>query len=959
MIRFIIARPPATADRSDIPSKMNRELFARKLIESPNDERRKMLARNRVSCDAELARSLQNICYEVWTNEPQKVSEIADALDLIAEFAVDSDEVKAFAEWTRAIEYLVKGELKKCVRRLDESEKSFNLLGKTHSAATTQISKLYALALLGRYDEAVACGLRAREIFLEHNDIYSVGKIEHNIGNLYWRRDFYLESEPFLASAHERFSQINDVRQLAMVENCQAFVKALQNDFRAAEVIYETALTRAKSDSLIVTEAEIEIGLSNLFLFQGKFDRALTFLESSRRKYETLAMPQPTANCELEIADIYLEINFLTEAAELYETVSKKFTALGMQAESARCLLNYSRALFALNEIEKANETLERAEHLFEAEGNKIANAAVYLLKAQIYLRKNDLTEAKIYAEKALRISLDGANPRCELSAHWLLSEIYYAENNLDESRRILEQTLETARKNLSPTEYFCLVSLGKIAVRRNDLKSAEILFCAAIDLTENSRTTLAAEEFRAAFAADKTTPYRKLVEIKLKQKDFHAAFKWLEQSRSRTLYEAMNGDDFAPIFSPDAAETALYAEQKSLREELNWFYSRLNRRQSSGLEAQKKKAELRRAVLRREKKLAEISRRITTNGDFNLGKYQTANVEDLQKNLKDATLIEFFAVENQISAFVVTAGKFTIHENIADLPAVEGEIKRFLFQIKTGRFIERLDAVSRKIAENRLRAHARKLYDWLLKPLELKTPRLAFIPFGQLHYLPFQSLHDGEIFTVEKYEITTAPSATILQAVLNKKPVNTESALLVGVADKYNPAVKTEVVRLGALFPNAIRLIDKKATLNNISANCASADVVHLACHGKFRSDNPMFSALELYKENLTVRDIRRLDLNGKLVVLSACETGLNRIESGEELFGLTRGFLSAGANSLVMSLWTVDDDSTLFLMSEFYVNLQAGENPAAALRHAQIKLLREKSHPYFWSAFAVCGQF
>ena len=940
---------------------MNRDRFARKLLEMPPAERPKLLARNRALCDAALAKSLQNLCYEVWTNEPQKVSEIASTLDLIAEVSNDSAEIKAFAEWTRAIEHLVKGELKKCISHLDKSEKSFVSLGKTHHAATTQISKLYALALLGRYDEAVACGLRAREVFLSHDDIYSVGKIEHNIGNLYWRRDFYRESEPYLASAHERFRQINDVRQLAMVENCQAFVKALQNDFRAAETIYETALTRAKSDSLIVTEAEIEIGLSNLFLFQGKFDRALNFLESSRRKYEILAMPQPTANCELEIADIYLEINFLNEAAELYESVSGKFTALGMQAESARCLLNYSRALFALDEIEKANETLERAENLFNAEGNKIANAAVYLLKAQIYLRKNDLSEAKLDAEKALKISLDGANPRYELAARWLLGEIYYAENNLNESRRILSETLETARKNLSPIEYFCLVSLGKIAFRRNNLKSAEKLFRAAIDLTENLRTTLAAEEFRTAFAADKLLPYQKLVEIKLREKDFHAAFEWLERSRSRTLYEAINGEDFTPDLSVDSNEAALFAEQKSLREELNWFYSRLNRSKSSGLEAQKKKADLRRAALTREKKLAEISRRITTNGGFNLGKYQTANVEELQKNLDGATLIEYFASENKISAFVLTAENFTVHENIADLHIVESEIRGFLFQIKTGRFVEKLDSHSREIAMKRFHAHADKLYALLLAPLEadLKNPRLAFVPFGQLHYLPFQSLRDGESFLVEKYEITIAPSAAILQNALNKNPVIPASALLVGVADKFNPAVKIEIKRLGESFPKAVRLLDKQATLENISKNCAAADVVHLACHGKFRPDNPMFSALELYKENLTVRDIRRLNLHGKLIVLSACETGLNRIETGEELFGLTRGFLSAGANSLVMSLWTVDDDSTLFLMSEFYANLQAGENPAKALRRAQIKLFKEKPHPYFWSAFVVCGQF
>ena len=158
---------------------MNRDRFARKLLETAPAARRKLLARNRASGDAEPTRSLQNLCYEIWTNEPQKVSDIVKILDLLAENSADSAEIKAFAEWTRAIEHLVKGELKKCVKMLGVSEKSFILLGKTHSAATTQISKLYALALLGRYAEAVECGLRAREVFLFHKDIYSVGKIRN------------------------------------------------------------------------------------------------------------------------------------------------------------------------------------------------------------------------------------------------------------------------------------------------------------------------------------------------------------------------------------------------------------------------------------------------------------------------------------------------------------------------------------------------------------------------------------------------------------------------------------------------------------------------------------------------------------------------------------------------------------------------------------------------------------
>lgn len=938
---------------------MNRDRFARKLLEVSKPERRKMLAKNRALCDAELAKSLQNLCYEVWTSEPQKVSEIVEVLDLLDEFSGDQAAIKAIKEWTRAIEFLVKGELQKCVAMLDESEKSFNDLGKTLDAANTQISKLYALALLGRYHEAAACGLRAREIFLKHDDIYSVGKIEHNIGNLYWRRDLYREAEPYLASAHEHFSQINDTRQLAMVENCQAFVKALQNDFRGAETIYETARRRVRKESLLVTEAEIETGLSNLYLFQGKYNRALEFLESSRRKYETLSMPQQTANTELEIADIYLEINFLNEAVELYQTAAEKLAALEMQGELARCLLNLSRSLFALGDVEKSENSLERAAALFRKEGNQIQIAAVFLLKAQINLRQNDLTTAKKNASDALEISVEGEHLRYELAAKWLLSEIHLRENSIDESRRLLVETLDAAQRNISPIEYLCLISLGKIAASQNDLQEAEKFFRQAINLIENSRTTLAVEEFRAAFAADKLLPYEKLVEIKLFRKDFHAAFDWLERSRSRTLSEAMTADFVEPNPIADSFENALYEKQNALREELNWFYSRLNRQKSSGLEAQKKKADLRRAILSREKKLSDVSRRIAANGNSNFSSHQTVNIADLQKNLNGATLVEFFAVENQIGAFVITEKDFFVKENLVGLAEIEREVRQFLFQIKTGRFIEKLDESSRKIASERFHAHARKLYDLLLESLELKTARLALVPFGRLHYLPFQSLHDGDKYLVELFEITTAPSATILQAALNKGAMQTESALLVGAADEYNPAVKTEIERLARLFPKAVKLLDEKAIFSNIAESCAAANIIHLACHGKFRPDNPLFSALELYGENLTVGDVRKLKLGNKLVVLSACETGLNRVESGEELFGLTRGFLAAGAVSLVMSLWTVDDASTLVLMSEFYRHLRDGENPAAALRRAQIKLLREKPHPYFWSAFVLSGRF
>jgi CHAT domain-containing protein len=107
-----------------------------------------------------------------------------------------------------------------------------------------------------------------------------------------------------------------------------------------------------------------------------------------------------------------------------------------------------------------------------------------------------------------------------------------------------------------------------------------------------------------------------------------------------------------------------------------------------------------------------------------------------------------------------------------------------------------------------------------------------------------------------------------------------------------------------------------------------------------------------------VTVRDICAQKLAARLVTLSACETGLNKIYAGDEILGLARGFLSAGADSLILSLWTVNDEATARLMKDFYTNLQRGRSVAASLRTAQINFIKNDSHPYFWSPFTVIGK-
>jgi CHAT domain-containing protein len=140
---------------------------------------------------------------------------------------------------------------------------------------------------------------------------------------------------------------------------------------------------------------------------------------------------------------------------------------------------------------------------------------------------------------------------------------------------------------------------------------------------------------------------------------------------------------------------------------------------------------------------------------------------------------------------------------------------------------------------------------------------------------------------------------------------------------------------------------------------NSTEVDVLHLACHAQFRSDNPLFSSLRLANGWFTARDACALKLNCSLVTLSACETGMNAVAPGDELMGLTRGFLSAGSPTVMMSLWTVDDEATTELMTSFYSELVGSGSCAAALRAAQIKLLNERPHPFFWSPFVLAGRW
>jgi CHAT domain-containing protein len=233
---------------------------------------------------------------------------------------------------------------------------------------------------------------------------------------------------------------------------------------------------------------------------------------------------------------------------------------------------------------------------------------------------------------------------------------------------------------------------------------------------------------------------------------------------------------------------------------------------------------------------------------------------------------------------------------------------------------------------------------------------QLLVVPHGVLGAVPFAALDDGRGPLGQRHALAVAPSARVALRGLGRRPRPARRALVMGESSRL-PHAATEANFVAGLFGNAPAMVGAAATIAALQQGTAEADVVHLACHALFRTDNPRFSALQLHDGLLTVDLAESLDLGPATVVLSACETGL--ADSGDERVGLVRAFLVAGAARVLASLWPVDDEITAGFMAHFYGALRTGDPAALALRRAQDAVRVDHPHPHFWGAFALYGGF
>jgi len=257
--------------------------------------------------------------------------------------------------------------------------------------------------------------------------------------------------------------------------------------------------------------------------------------------------------------------------------------------------------------------------------------------------------------------------------------------------------------------------------------------------------------------------------------------------------------------------------------------------------------------------------------------------------------------------------------------------------------------------------AHLRQLYNELLAPLRdrLRDARhLVIVPHGILHYLPFHALFDGTQYLIDAFSVSYAPSSTIYAHCQSKSSSGSGRPLILGVPDERAPLILEEVRAVAKALGDSELIVGDAADSVALRERGQHARAIHIATHGKFRQDNPMFSSIRLGDAYLSLYDLYQLRLEADLVTLSGCATGMNGVSPGDELLGLIRGLLYAGARSLVLTLWDVHDQSAAAFMAKFYRQWSSGNCKSLALQAAMRELRKEYPHPYYWAPFVLIGK-
>jgi CHAT domain-containing protein len=859
------------------------------------------------------------------------------------------------------------GQNSSAVKLHQQAIEMFQEIGKTIEVGRTMSATIQPLILLGEYERALVVAEQARRIFTSQGDAVRLARLEINTGNIFHRQDRFAEALACYERAYQQLLPDKDGEGIAAALHNMAVCLISLNDYRAALATYESARRFSQKHQMPLAVVQADYNIAYLHFHRGEYNRAIKMLRSTREACQRVGDTYHAALSRLDLAEIYLELNLIEEAAEMAQEAIDRFRQLGMGYEGAKALTFLAISLSRQKEGARALEFFAAARTMFSQEQNRVWISLIDLYRAVVLFDNGDFAQSRLLCEDALKFFASSILPTKAVLCQLLLARLSLRESELEASRSYCETALTRLGSLEAPVvKYQAHLLMGQIEEAAGNVRVANDCYQDAREALEAIRGGLLGEELKIAFMQNRLEVYESLTHLCLQQRPSEGgaeeAFGYMEEAKSRTMRDLIfrRGQ---PLSRAPVGQNKVRRRIGDLREELNWCYHRLELAQLSHEERSPERLEkLRARVQEREREFLQVMQELSISEAELEGvdAPATFTLGAIRDTLgPDAIIVEYFRIRDRIVAAVITDRSLDV-VHVTQLARVISLQRRFQFQVSKFHLGSEYVRTFQEPLLRAIQVHLRELYAEVVAPVRpfLKGKHLIIVPHDVLHYLPFHALFDGEHYLIDAFTISYAPSASIY-FLCHHKPANAVGgSLILGVPDPQTPFILEEVQSVASILPRSELFLGADANETTLLKRGPQSRFVHIATHGYFRHDNPMFSGIRLADSHLNLYDLYSLQLPAELVTLSGCATGLSAIAPGDELLGLVRVLLYAGAQSLLLSLWDVSDRSTAEFMKSFYRSFMAHGNKAVALQNAMKELREDYAHPYYWAPFVMIGR-
>ncbi|MBV9614633.1 MAG: CHAT domain-containing protein, partial [Ktedonobacteraceae bacterium] len=834
-----------------------------------------------------------------------------------------------------------------------------------HSLANVEVNKARNLSWLGDLEQAYSLLLSAQEKLIALGQSTSVVSVEMELAALDYIQGYYGSALRRYYHArnrllHESVDAPPDMLAAIMLEMATCLVKLSRH--KEAYQLAREAVEAHQRLGISLTTGYALREYATILVAAGRVEEALERFDEAYALFAQGHFDHHAATTKLQKAELLLSMGEIAEAYEQARTMKEYFDAQNLIPRSLRACLVMAEALIATGQrLESGREKEQQA---------IIVQQATELCHMVTKRARQQKLQEEVYRSQQLLGNLALLNGNPERAARHYKVAIHSIERILNG----LVYDLGPAFLHTTWNVYEDMIALclrqGRPDLALSYLERARSMALRQY-LNKSSRGAGAGASPGVRPRADDPSgmPPSPLMdeeqtngsEIQREGSDASSlqtnnALLLRMQYQMRLWQEKYH--DYSALLAKIDAEAVAGLDREAIQAELKLSEARL-----SELFEQVQLHELDGQTSSRTKRASRKER----NGRSTF----SIDIPSLRRYLApDQLLLAYFLARGKLVIFALTKDSFASYELADGMERLET-----LLPLLHARLSPNGQSGSQQVQLRIVRSLLQKLYALLIEPATSLLPSAAghitIVPFGPLHSLPFHALYNGSNFLIEDFQISYLPAVNMIIQLQTRSDGDAKSlseqctvnrhALIFGYSGKqYLPRALEEAKFLADMLKGACYL-EEEATIARLNEQAAASSIIHLATHGESRLDAPNFSSVLLADGRLNAIDAFHLDLRGcELVTLSGCETGLSLSGGGDEQLGLGRAFLAAGASSLVMSLWPVEDHATSELMQLFYRHLLNGNSRIQALRAAQCDLLhRDTLHasPYFWAAFRLIG--